>query len=176
MDLIDYLRGEQKYLHSMIRNSVSTLTPEEWHFTTGERDNSIAFIVWHCVRTEDNIMRFILQGKNTIWNEGNWHERLGLPPRVQGTGMATEEAKALRINDTALFMQYAEQVWAEFEDYMANISGGGTELSQRTVTVKPLGQMPAIFAIGRVCLTHLFVHLGEIEQLLGAQGKQGSPV
>ncbi len=176
MELIEFLRGEQKYLHTMLRNSVSNLTPEEWHFTMGGKDNSIAFILWHCVRTEDNILRFILQGKNTLWNEDHWHERLDLPPRVQGTSMSTDEAKALHINDTQLFMHYAEQVWSEFEQYMQNISDGGVELSERIVTVKPLGEMPAIFAIGRVCLTHLLIHLGEIEQLLGAQGKQGSPI
>jgi hypothetical protein len=173
MDIIEFFRVEQKRLHDTMRSCVSNLALEEWHYTIGGTSNNIAFIVWHCVRTEDNIVRFILQGRPPIWNEGNWHERLGLPPRVQGTGMSTEEAQALHINDPALFMQYAEQVWREFEEYLAGITDGGAELSQRVVTVKPLGQMPAIRVIGQVCLTHLFSHLGEIAVLLGAQGKRG---
>ena len=118
-------------------------------------------------------MRFILQGRPPIWNEGNWAERFNLPPRVQGTGMAMEEAQALRINDPALFLQYAEQVWQEFEEYLAGITDGGAELSERMVLVKPIGTIPAIMAIGQICLTHLYTHQGEIAGLLGAQGKKG---
>jgi hypothetical protein len=173
MDIIDFFRAEQRRLHSEMRSSIATLTPEEWHYELVGSTNNIAFLVWHCARTEDNILRFILQGRNTIWNEGNWHERLGLPPRVQGTGMATEEARAFHIADIPLFMQYVEEVWREYEEYLAGITDGGAALSERIVTVKPLGEMPAIRTIGQVCISHLFMHLGEIAVLRGAQGKKG---
>ena len=175
MDIIDFYRLEQKRVHDWMRRGISGLTPDEWHHTVEGRGNSIAFLVWHCARTEDNILRFILQGRPTIWMDGNWHERLGLPPRVQGTGMATEEARTLYIADPKLFMEYVEEVWREFEVYLAAISDGGAELSERAVTVKPLGDMPAVQAIGQVCITHLYLHLGEIASLLGTMGKQGLP-
>jgi len=175
MNIIDFFNLEQKRLHSWMRVSVNDLTPQEWHYQGQGKGNSIAFIVWHCVRTEDNILRFILQGRPPIWNEGKWHERLGLPPRVQGTGMPTEEAHQFHIADAGLFMQYVEEVWREFEEYTASISDGGAELSARTVTVKPLGSMSAIQAIGQVCITHCYIHLGEIAYILGELGKQGLP-
>ena len=138
--------------------------------------NNIAFLVWHCVRTEDNILRFILQKRPTMWGDGNWHERLGLPPRVQGTGMQTEEARAFRIADPVLFMEYAEEVWENLNHISAGINDGGAELSERIVTVKPLGDMSAIQTIGQVCISHLFIHLGEIALLRGTMGKQGLPM
>lgn len=173
MDIIDFFRVEQKRLHHEMRTQISTLTPEEWHYTLGGTTNSIAFLVWHAVRTEDNILRFILQGRPPLWIEGNWHERLGLPPRVQGTGMATEEARAFHIADTALFMQYVEAVWAEYEAYLAAITDGGKALSERMVMVKPLGEMEAVRSIGQVCISHLFIHLGEISVILGTMQKRG---
>jgi hypothetical protein len=173
MDIIDFYRLDQKRVHNWLRRSISDLTPEEWNQTIEGTGNNIAFLVWHCVRTEDNILRFILQKRPTIWADENWHERLGLPPRVQGTGMPTEEARALRIADPALFMQYVEEVWREFEAYLAGIADGGAELSERIVTVKPLGDMPAIQTIGQVCISHLFIHLGEIALLRGTMGKKG---
>lgn len=176
MDIIDFYRAEQKRLHHEIRNSISNLTPEEWHYELPGSTNSIAFLVWHGARTEDNILRFILQGRNTIWNEGNWHERLALPQRVQGTGMATEEARAIHIADIPLFMQYVDAVWREYEDYLANINDGGAALSERIVTVKPLGEMPAVRAIGQVCISHLFIHYGEISAILGTMGKRGQSI
>ncbi len=175
MDIIDFYRIEQKRLHDWMRNNVSDLSADEWHYVREGRGNNIAFIVWHCARTEDNILRFILQGRPTAWQEGKWHERLGLPPRVQGTGMATAEARTFHIADLKLFMEYANAVWQEFEDYLASIHDGGAELSERIVTIKPLGSMPAILAIGQTCISHGFIHFGEIAQILGALGKQGLP-
>jgi DinB superfamily len=162
MNLIDFYRVEQRRLHTALRAAVSDLTPQEWNHTAAETGNSIAFLMWHGVRTEDNILRSILQGRATAWQEGNWHERLGLPPKVQGTGMASDEARALRIIEPALFMQYAGQVWQEYEDYLAAIDDGGAALSERLLLVKPLGNLPAIQAIGQVCLSHLFMHYGEL--------------
>ena len=90
--------------------------------------------------------------------------------------MATEEARAFHIADTALFMEYVEEVWREFETYLASISDGGKELSERVVTVKPLGNLLAIQAIGQVCISHLFIHFGEIAALKGELGKKGLPI
>jgi hypothetical protein len=176
MDIIDFYRLEQKRVHSWMRRSIRDLTSEEWNQTIEGTGNNIAFLVWHGVRTEDNILRFILQNRPTIWGDGNWHERLGLPPRVQGTGMPTEEARAIRIVDPVLFMEYVEEVWREFEAYLVDITDGGAELSERIVTVKPLGDMPAIQTIGQVCISHLFIHLGEIALLLATMGKKGLPI
>jgi hypothetical protein len=173
MDIIDFYRLEQKRIHNWMRQSLSDLTPDEWNHTIEGSGNNIAFLAWHCARTEDNILRFILQGRPTIWADGNWHERLNLPPRVQGTGMPTEEARALHIADPKLFMEYVEEVWREFEAYLAEISDGGAELSERIVMVKPLGNIPAIRAIGQICISHLYIHYGEIALLRGTIGKQG---
>ena len=176
MDIIDFFRHEQKRLHQWMREAVNDLTLEEWNTLPAGNGNSIAFLMWHAVRTEDNILRFILQGQKPIWIEGNWHERLNLPPLAQGTGMNTDEARAFRINDPEFFMTYAEEVWREYEVYLAEITDGGAALSARMVKVKPLGEMPAILTIGQVCITHLFTHYGEIALIRGQFNKQGMTI
>lgn len=173
MNIIDFFRHEQKRLHQGLREAVKDLTTEEWNTVSSGNGNTIAFLFWHSVRTEDNILRFILQGRPPLWNEGKWAERLHLPARTQGTGMSTDDAQAIRINDTELFMTYVELVWREYETFLADITDGGAVLSARMVTVKPLGEMPAILAIGQVCLTHIFSHYGEIALLRGQLEKQG---
>ena len=173
MDLIEFYRHEQQRLHEGIREVLANLSVEEWNKVPGGTCNNLTFLVWHCVRTEDNILRFILQGRPTIWHEGNWHERLGLPLRAQGTGMQTEEAQSLHIDEPALFMNYAEEVWQEYKRYLEGITDGGAALSERRVTVKPLGEVPAILTIGQICLSHLYTHLGEMILLKGLLGKKG---
>src|SRR5882724_6439349 len=123
------------------------------------------------VRTEDVILRFVLQKVPPIWNEGGWAERFNLPERVQGTGMEPDDAHALRITDPRLFLTYAETVWRDSEGYLASITDSGAELSTRVVKIRPLGEMPAILAIGQVCISHLFAHYGEIALIRGELGK-----
>ena len=162
MTLVEFIKAELKRLHAMLDVATRDLTPEQWHTVPGGSDaNHLAFELWHFYRTEDNIVRFILQDRRpTVWMEGNWAERLGLPPVAQGTGMTTDDAHALRINDLAAFREYIDAVRASTDEYLANPD---ESTFARPVMVKPLGEMPAIRALGQVVMTHGFTHLGEIE-------------
>jgi hypothetical protein len=82
--------------------------------------------------------------------------------------MSTEEAQALRIKDIPLFQEYTQKVWAGTEE----LFGAATPaLLEKTVMVKPLGEMTVVQCLGQVGLTHGMTHLGEIElarTLIGA--------
>ncbi|MGI8552635.1 MAG: DinB family protein [Dehalococcoidia bacterium] len=161
--LIEYLRLEMKRLHAQYDRAVRDLSEEQWHWLPNDKGNSIAFETWHYTRTEDNIVRFILQDRRpTVWLDGNYPEMLGLHRTAQGTGMPPTEAQAFHISDIQLFQEYMQQVWAGTDEWLANPD----ESSFATpVTVKPIGEMPKIHALGQVCLTHGFGHLGEIDHI-----------
>jgi hypothetical protein len=149
--------------HRALDKAIADLTPEQLHAVPGghPRANTIAFEIWHVVRTEDNVVRFVLQNRRpTVWAEGGYAERLGLPPVAQGTGMPAAEAQALRIKDVPLFREYMQGVWASTDEFLAAPDPAALE---KTVVVKPLGEMPAIKALGQVVLTHGMTHVGEIE-------------
>ncbi len=159
----EFIASALKHYHRALDKGIADLTPEQLHAVPGghPRANTIAFEIWHVVRTEDNVVRFVLQNRRpTVWAEGGYAERLGLPPVAQGTGMATAEAQALRINDVPLFTEYMQKVWASTDELLAAPDPAALE---KTVTVKPLGEMPAIRALGQVVLTHGMTHVGEIE-------------
>jgi hypothetical protein len=163
VNLVEFIDAELSRLHVMLDRSVAGLTPEQWHAIPAgnPKANHIAFELWHYVRTEDNIVRFILQDRRpTVWMEGGWAEKLGLPPVAQGTGMPSADAQALRLNDLAAFDAYKRQVWASTKEWLANPDAGEFD---KIITVKPLGEMPKIRALGQVCMTHGFTHLGELE-------------
>jgi len=163
MTLLEFIKAELARLHAMLDRGVADLTPEQWHTIPAgnAHANTIAFELWHYARTEDNIVRFILQGRRpTVWMEGGWAGRLGLPAVAQGTGMPAEEAQALRIIDLDAFKQYVRAVWASSDEYLSNPDAS---VFDQPVLVKPLGEMPAIRALGQVCMTHGFTHLGELE-------------
>lgn len=163
MNLVDFIQAELTRLHAMLDRSVADLTPEQWHTIPGQnlRANHIAFELWHYARTEDNIVRFLLQNRRpTVWMEGKWAEQLGLPAVAQGTGMPSEDAQALRIGDVPAFKSYMKDVWASTSEWLANPDSSQFD---EIITVKPLGEMPKIRALGQVCMTHGFTHLGELE-------------
>jgi hypothetical protein len=172
MTTIELIKIELTRLHKALDASLTGLTPEQLHQVPAGHAgaNTIAWGLWHYARTEDNVVRYILQNRRPIvWAEGGYADRLGLPPVAQGTGMSTQEAQALRIKDLGLFREYVAKVWASTDDYLAKVDPAALEA---TVTIKPLGEMPAVRALMQVCVTHGFMHAGEIElarTLVGAK-------
>jgi hypothetical protein len=158
----EFIRVQLGRLHEGLEQALE-LTPEQLHTVPGghPKANTIAWGLWHYTRTEDNIVRWVIQNRRPpVWTEGGYAAKLGLPPVAQGTGMSTEEAHALRIADVGLFREYMRKVWAETE---ALFAAGTPELFDRVVTVKPLGDMPVIQCLGQVGLVHGVTHLGEID-------------
>ncbi len=172
----EFIHMELRRLHTMLDTGVNDLTSEQLHAVPGghPKANTIAWVIWHVVRTEDNVVRFVVQGRRpTVWTEGGYAEKLGLPPVAQGTGMSTEEAHALRIRDAKVFREYMQKVWASTEDFFAAADAAAFA---KTVTVKPLGEMPVARALGQVCASHGMMHYGELElarTLVGARPVSG---
>jgi len=176
MTTLELITHELRRLHKALDKSLEGLTPEQLHQVPAGHAtaNTIAWGLWHYARTEDDVVRYILQNRRPIvWMEGGYAEKLGLPPVAQGTGMTTPEAQALRIKDLALFRDYVAKVWASTDEYLARVDAAALDA---TVTIKPLGEMPAVRALADVCVTHGFTHFGEIElarTLVGARPVSG---
>ena len=164
MTALEFIQGGLKQLHGNLDKQLDGLTPA----------NTIAWGLWHYARTEDNVVQYILQNKKTpIWVEGGYAAKTGLPEMAQGTGMPPAEAQALRIKDVPAFKEYMGKVWASTDAFIAT---NDPALLDRTVSIRPLGEMPAMRALGMVCLTHGMQHFGEIElarTLVGASSVAG---
>lgn len=165
MTAAEFVRMELRRLHKNLDACINDITPEQLHALPGNHPgaNTIAFVLWHCTRTEDNVVRFVVQDRRpTVWQEGGYPEKLGLPLAAQGTGMPTAEAQALRLKDIGLFKEYMQKVWASTEELFEKAQGEPAVLD-KTVLVKPIGEMPAIRAVGQICLSHGMAHFGEME-------------
>jgi hypothetical protein len=163
MTALELVKAELGRLHRQLETLMDGLTTEQLHQVPAghPKANHIAWGLWHYARTEDNVVRYILQNRRAIvWAEGGYPDKLGLPPVAQGTGMSVAEAQALRIKDLALFREYMGNVWAATDEYLAKVEPAALDA---VVTIRPLGEMPAIRALAQVCVSHGFTHAGEIE-------------
>src|SRR5438552_18658842 len=158
MTALEFIGSDLKRMHAMLNNAIADLSPEQLHTVPGghPKANTIAWGLWHYARTEDNVVRYVLQARRPIvWQEGGYADKLGLPPVAQGTGMSTAEAQALRIKDLALLRDYVNKVWASTDEYLAKADPAALDA---TVTIKPVGDMPALRALAQVCVGHGFLH------------------
>jgi hypothetical protein len=169
----EQLRESMRNQHNMIDQAVSDLTPEQFHWAPpGSTANTIAFTLWHYVRTEDNVVQFILQDrKPTIWIDGGYFERYGLDRISQGTGMTTDDAQALRLPAIDQWLEYQRAVWQATDAYLSSVDEDSLE---RPVIVKPLPEMKARQALNNIVLTHGHGHMGEMCVLRVLQGLRSS--
>jgi hypothetical protein len=173
MSTAEFIRSSLRQQHGMYNDAISDLTEEQLHWRANDKGLPASFILWHYVRTEDNIIQFVLQRKPTVWLERGLNEKFGLPANAQGTGMSHEDAQNLRLEPKDVFYDYMQAVWQATDDFLASTND---EALQEMTTVKPLGEMPVQNAIGNMCLTHGFTHLGEIAHLRGLMGLKGMAV
>jgi len=180
MTLLESLTIDLKRLHEALDKSLAGLTAEQLHAVPAghPKANTIAWNLWHYARTEDNVVRFVLQNRRpTVWIEGGYAGKLGLQalhPAAQGTGMSTAEAQALRIGDVPLFADYMKKVWASTEEFVPTLKPADLE---RIVPMKFVGDMPLVRVLAFVGVTHGFTHFGEVElarTLVGAGPVYGS--
>ncbi len=171
--LVDFIRSSMRQLHGSYNDAIGDLSLEQLHWRANDRGCPIAFVLWHYYRTEDNVIQFVLQRKPTVWLEAGWDKKFGLDRIAQGTGMSLEDAQALRVDSKEDFLAYMDSVAKATDEYLAGMDD--EELEQNT-TVKPVGEMPVRNAIGGMCLTHGFTHLGEIAHLRGLQGLRGMAI
>jgi DinB family protein len=176
MTLLESLTGDLKRLHDGFDKAIDGITAEQLHAVPAghPKANTIAWNLWHYVRTEDNVVRFVLQNRRpTVWVEGGYPEKLGLHPAAQGTGMTPEEAQALRIKDIPLFSGYMKKVWASTDEYVTSLKEADLD---RVIAMKFVGDMPLGRVLGTVGITHGFTHLGEVDlarTLVGAKPVTG---
>jgi hypothetical protein len=173
MGSLDFFRSSLKNFHNSFRDAVKDLTDEQLHFRPLGKGNSIAFALWHTVRTEDMVVNFLLQKKPPVWNAEEWDKKFGMDPRAQGTGMTAEQAASIRIASLGEFLKYMENVFRASEAYLDIVKEADLEPVQE---YQFLGKRNGYQVIGGVVLQHGSGHLGEIWYVKGLQGLKGSPI
>ena len=80
VDAVGRIRG-------VVHRAVDGLTAEQLAFRLDPEANSIAWLVWHLTRIQDDHVADVAQAEQ-VWTSQGWAERFGLPfdPRDTATG------------------------------------------------------------------------------------------
>jgi uncharacterized damage-inducible protein DinB len=107
-----------------VHGAVESLTPEELGTRLDPGANSIAWLVWHLTRVQDDHIADVAD-RPQIWTGQGWYERFGLPfpPAATGFGDTPERVAEVRVADAALLTGYYDAVHEATLDYVAGLSG-----------------------------------------------------
>lgn len=169
-ELLNYLTREIRGMHGLYERVLVDVDDKMANHVPQGGHQNLAFSLWHYVRTEDNIIQFVIQRKPTVWMRDGWDAKFGLDSKSQGTGFTGDEARAFRIHGMEDFRQYMAEVFRETEEFVPNLSD---DECARKITVKPLGEMTILQCLSGMVMTHGYRHLGEIEFAKGLLAPKG---
>jgi uncharacterized damage-inducible protein DinB len=98
-------------IREVVRDVVEGLTPEQLAFRVDARANSIAWLVWHLTRVQDDHVADVA-GTEQVWTEEGWFERFGLPFEELDTGYGhrSDEVAAVQVKSGDLLVGYHDAV------------------------------------------------------------------
>lgn len=84
--------------------------------------NSIAWLVWHLTRIQDDHLSEIA-GQDQLWSGGSWAADLGMPadPLKLGQGDGPDDVAAIRPSDPAALLAYHDAVMDRSVAYLRTV-------------------------------------------------------
>lgn len=116
------LKDAFERVQGVVHRAVEGLSAEQLAFRAGPRANSIAWLVWHLTRIQDDHVAEVA-GRAQVWVEQGWAERFGLPFDVadHGYGHTSDDVAAVRVESAELLTGYHDAVHAETLKFVETI-------------------------------------------------------
>ncbi len=151
-------------MHGGFRSDVDALTQEQFVHQPAEGANTAAFLLWHPIRFEDNMLAQ-QAGQEPLWAAEKWNERLGLADEDLGTGFTEDQVKAFAPAKEDL-MAYAEAVWERTPGFLEPLTSDRLDIAPNPERPRmTVGRSLANFVVG-----HGWLHLGELRFVKGLMG------
>jgi Protein of unknown function (DUF664) len=109
-------------IRGVVHRVVDGLTPEQLAFRVDPGANSIAWLVWHLTRIQDDHLAEVAQAEQA-WTVQGWVERFGLPfdPRDTGYGHRADDVASVRVGSGELLVGYHDAVHQQTTRYVERL-------------------------------------------------------
>lgn len=90
--------------------------------------NSIAWLIWHLTRVQDDHLAAAFGGEQ-VWTADGWHDRFGLPfpPQAHGYGMSSDDVARVRVESADLLAGYHDAVHDRSVGYVRGVTDDDLE-------------------------------------------------
>jgi uncharacterized damage-inducible protein DinB len=122
--LVDAFGRIQRIVHGVVED----LTAEQLAFRLDSEANSIAWLVWHLTRIQDDHVADAA-GTEQVWTSDGWATRFALPLRGSDTGYghSPEDVGAVRVESPELLTEYHDAVHSQTIAYVKQLSEADLE-------------------------------------------------
>jgi uncharacterized damage-inducible protein DinB len=119
----DLLLDAYGRIQQSFRATVEGLTPDQLAHRPGPDANSIAWLAWHLVRTQDHHLADAA-GREQAWTADGFAERFDLPfpASATGYGFSSEQVGQVRGLTADLLLDYAAAVHTRTTEFLQGLS------------------------------------------------------
>jgi uncharacterized damage-inducible protein DinB len=127
MTIAELLADAFGRIRENVHRVVDGLTPGQLTFRPDNGSNSIAWLVWHLTRIQDDHIADVA-GTGQVWTAGpsgsTWADRFGLPfaASATGYGQGSEAVAAVQVRSGELLTGYYDAVHQETLDYVQGLT------------------------------------------------------
>ena len=105
-----------------VHPAVNGLSVQQLAFRPDGESNSIAWLVWHLTRIQDDHVTG-LRGGDQAWTAGGWSGRFALPLEPADTGYGHGPDDVAKVTaDAAMLLDYFEEVHEKTVEYLRSLS------------------------------------------------------
>jgi hypothetical protein len=106
-----------------VHDAVDGLTPDELAYRVDPGANSIAWLVWHLARVQDDHVADVAE-TDQVWIANGWVTRFGLPfdPTDTGYGHSADEVREVRGLSAQLLTGYYDAVYDQTVKYVRRLT------------------------------------------------------
>jgi uncharacterized damage-inducible protein DinB len=105
-----------------VHQVVDGVGPDDLAFRVDGEANSIAWLVWHLTRIQDDHIADAA-GQEQVWTAAGWAKRFGLPfdDSATGYGHSSDEVAAVRVGSAELLTGYHDAVYQATIRYVESL-------------------------------------------------------
>jgi uncharacterized damage-inducible protein DinB len=125
MDSHELLQDAFDRIRDQVRRVVDGASPDVLHARVDDEANSIAWLVWHLTRIQDDHVAGVA-GTDQVWTSNGWADRFDLPfdATATGYGQSAEDVAALRVPSPDLLTGYHDAVHERTTAYLRTVTDG----------------------------------------------------
>jgi hypothetical protein len=123
MTTAELLRDAFERIHELVHHAVDGLTGDQLCYRPDTDANSIAWLIWHLTRIQDDHVAAVAETEQA-WTSDGWFNRFGLDvdPEETGYGHDTDDVAKVTVTSGELLIGYHDAVFQSTNRFISSLT------------------------------------------------------